>query len=581
MPDALCRMKEHTTGEASMENRTWKKIGMLVWLTLAGGLLAFLRCAPGPKMLPRAEAPLEPSIRVAVVQHEGNVRFSCTSEFWAIGPTGKILFNSGTAGDTWRVRLKYGRPAELVYGVVLYEEHDRERARERIRELKDLGWKSELLTVGDVVHIGERVISDNRQYWVTIGPYATEEQAASNRDLLPAEALRRVIPELSTPPLGALDLIDPSGKVIFSSAEPFSLVQKETTGLFTLEDVTIGHGYVWERQEDRTYRGRLEFRLGNDGKVLCINELPLEQYLKGVLPKEMNPGFPPAALRAQAIAARSYTLARWGIQHRLDPFHLCAEVHCQAYAGVSMEHAVTNEAVESTRGQVLVYQGRICEAYYSAVCGGHTERNQDVWGGTPKGYLQGTFDLPADQIGDPPPSLQNGGEDLQAWIQDRPPAFCNHLSEEAPRALHYTRKYFRWEVTYARRELEDILKDKLGVDIGYLLDIVPLERGISGRCLSVRILGDEDEAVVEGELNIRRALSPTHLYSSCFLVERQMGPDGLPESFTFYGAGWGHGVGMCQAGAAGMALRGYQAEDILNHYYHGTKLRQLYGEILS
>jgi SpoIID/LytB domain protein len=377
--------------------------------------------------------------------------------------------------------------------------------------------------------------------------------------------------------LGALDLIDPSGDIVFSSGEPFSLLNSVPEGLFTLEQVTIGRGYAWERQEDRTYRGRLEFRLGNDGQLLCIDELPLEQYLKGVLPKEMSPGFPAAALRAQAIAARSYTLARWGIQHRLDPFHLCAAVHCQAYAGVGQEDDRTNAAVDETRGQVLVYRNRICETYYSAVCGGHSERNQNVWGGTALDYLQGGSDLPPDQISLWNLSLQSGGEELDRWVQAEPSAFCNHRAIDAPRALHYTRKYFRWETTYGRGELEEIIKSKLGTDIGYLLDIVPGERGVSGRCLSVRILGDEEELIVEGELNIRRALSPNHLHSSCFLITRRMGPDGLPESFTFRGAGWGHGVGMCQAGAAGMALKGYRTEEILKHYYQGTDIRRLYG----
>ena len=549
-------------------------------LTVLGScLLTLMRCAPAPRILPTREMPVEPVIRVAVVQGEEEVRFLCTSEFWAVDPSGDILHDSGRIGEIWRVRLKYGQPAELVYGLVLYEENERDRAEEHLRRLARQELKCKILTVGETVRIDQRVINDNRQYWVFLGPYATREQAESNRDRLPEDALGRIIPELAGPPLGALDLIDPSGEVVFSSAEPFALVKKDPAGLFTLKEVTIGRGYAWERQEDRTYRGGLEFRMGNDGKVLCIDEVKLEQYLKGVLPKEMSPGFPAAALRAQAVAARSYTMARWGIQHRLDPFHLCAEVHCQAYAGVGQEDDRTNAAVDETRGQVLTYQDRVCETYYSAVCGGHSESNQNVWGGTPLDYLQGTFDLPADQISDWNLSLQQGGQDLDRWIQAEPRAFCNHRSADAPRATHYTRKYFRWETTYGRGELEEIIKNKLEIDIGYLLDIVPLERGVSGRCLSVNILGDEDEVVVDGELNIRRALSPSHLHSSCFLVTRRMGPDGLPESFTFRGAGWGHGVGMCQAGAAGMALRGYRTEEILQQYYRGTELRRLYGNI--
>jgi len=563
-----------------MRDFIFRRKGICFSLVILGGcLLALLRCAPAPKILPTREVPVEPTIRVAVVQGEEEVRFRCTSDFWAVSPAGEILFDSGTAEEVWRVRLKFGQPADLVYGLVLYEEHRQEEAGKHVQRLAEQGWKCNILTVGEAIRIGQRVINDNRQYWVFLGPYVTREQAAAYRDRLPDDALGRIIPELAGPPLGALDLIDPAGAVVFSSGESFALVKKDPAGLFTLEEVTIGRGYAWERQENRTYRGGLVFQLGNDGKVLCIDEVDLEQYIKGVLPKEMSPGFPAAALRAQAIAARSYTLARWGIQHRLDPFHLCAEVHCQAYAGVGQEDERTNAAVEETRGQVLMYRDRICETYYSAVCGGHSEGNQNVWGGTALDYLQGAYDLPPDQIPYWNVSLQDGGEELDRWIQAEPPAFCNHRFTEAPRATHYTRKYFRWETTYGRGELEEIIRNKLGIEIGYLLDIIPLERGVSGRCMSVRILGDEDEAVIEGELNIRRALSPNHLHSSCFLVTRRMGEDGLPESFTFRGAGWGHGVGMCQAGAAGMALKGYRTEEILQHYYRGTELRRLYGII--
>jgi SpoIID/LytB domain protein len=556
-----------------------RNVNILGLALLCGCLLALLQCAPAPRFLPKEEPPMEPILRVAVVQGEQEIRFRCTSDFLAAGHTGEVLFDSGTAGEIWRVRLKYGQAADQVYRLVLYEEHDQETAGNHLRRLTEGGWKCTVLTVGDAVRIGQRVINDNRQYWVAAGPYADRDQAAADRDRLPGGALGRIIPQLTGEPLGVLDLIDPSGTVVFSSAEPFSLVKDDPEGQFTLEDVTIGRGYAWERQEDRTFRGGLEFRLGNDGQVLCINELPLEQYLKGVLPKEMSPGFPAASLRAQAIAARSYTLARWGIQHRQDPFHLCSEVHCQAYAGVGKEDDRTNAAVEETRGQVLMFRDRICETYYSAVCGGHTERNQNVWGGTPLEYLQGGSDLPPHLAGDWALSLDQGGVDLDRWIQAEPEAFCNLRFDEAPRATHYTRKYFRWETTFGRGELEEIIRNKLGIDVGYLLDIIPLERGISGRCLAVHILGDEDETVVEGELNIRRALSPNHLHSACFLVTRRMGADGLPESFTIRGAGWGHGVGMCQTGAAGMALKGYRVEDILKHYYRGAELRRLYGAV--
>jgi SpoIID/LytB domain protein len=491
---------------------------------------------------------------------------------------GEILFSSGPTEPEWKVRRKYGQPAEMIYWLVLYEEKESADSQRRIQELQDRGWRPKVIEVGKELRLGGRLLSDNRQFWVSIGPYATRSEADTHGMELPDDAVPRVIADLATSPLGALDLIDPSGRVVFSSAEPFALIPMAgESAIFTVFDVTVGRGFSFERQEDRMYHGLLEFRVGNDGMVLAVNELPLEVYLKGTLPKEMNPGFPEPALRAQAIAARSYTIARWGIQHRLDSFDLCAEVHCQAYAGVGKEHPVTNLAVDQTRGQVLMHGDGICETFYSAVCGGHTENNENVWGGSPRSYLRGIPDIPTDQREHLPSDLGSDEEALRAWIHSVPPAHCNHLSDDAPRSTHYTRKYFRWSFTYSRQELEQILLEKLGADIGYLLDIVPVERGVSGRLISVLIAGDEDEVMVKGELNIRRALSPTHLHSACFVVSRQMGPDGLPGSFVFEGAGWGHGAGMCQSGAAGMAQAGATAEEILTHYYRSTEVRQIYG----
>lgn len=557
---------------------TWR-VTVVLCLAMGEWLLAILSCAPKIQVPPPPEPAGEPLLRVGILQNMDQVTFSCAAGFRVVDDLGKIVFSSGSTGLRWTVRVKFGQPASTVYRLALYEEKRMDSALRRANEVRDLGLKPKIIEVGQELRLGTRLLNDNRKYWVCIGPYTAEEEARSPGKRLPSQALRLVIPEISSPPLGVLDLVNPSGHVVLSSGEPIVLESKNPREeFFTFHQVPVGLGFSWERQEDRSYRGKVEFRVGNDGKVLAIDELSLEDYLKGVLPAEMNPGFPPEALRAQAIAARSVTIAKMGNQHRLDPFDLCADVHCQAYGGAGKEHPATNQAVDETRGQVLLYGGEVCDAVYSAVCGGHTESSTAVWGGSPVPYLTARPDAPPEEaLGFPTPL--DCEEAVRDWVTSTPAAFCNHLSVDAPSALRYTRRHFRWSFTYSRQELEQIIALKTKEEIGNLLDILPVSRGPSGRIIVVRIVGDADELVLEGELKIRRLLSATYLPSACFVVDKRMGPDGLPDVFVLQGAGWGHGVGMCQAGAAGMALHGMGHREILSHYYQGAEVVEIYGTI--
>ncbi len=548
------------------------------WFLMSLLLLAPFSCTPMAHLPPTPEPLDEPTVRVSILQGIEDTFFSASGAFQIIDDQGQYLQTLSPSEGRWSVRVKFGQPADMVYRLVLHEEESMDSALRYIEDLRSRGLGPKIMEVGKVLRQGTRMLNDNRKYLVTIGPFATEQEAHSQTEHLQRGKIRKVVQDISSPALGVLDLIDPQGGVVFSSGEHFTLIPVDAReGRLKIYGVLVGQGFAWERSEDRAYRGRMEFRIGNDGRLLAINELALEDYLKGLLPREMNPGFPPASLRAQAVAARSYTIAKMGIQHRLDPFDLCADVHCQVYGGADREDPVTNRAVDETRGQLLMYGDKVCDCVYSAVCGGHTESSDNVWGGPPVAYLQGAPDAPPGEAATFPKTLSFDEEAISAWVSSAPLAYCNHLAETAPSALRYTRKHFRWSFTFSRQELEEILVQKQGARIGTLLDIAPLARGSSGRLIKVRIVGDAGELAVEKELSIRGALSPTHLPSACFEIEKEIGPDGLPSGFTFRGAGWGHGVGMCQAGAAGMALRGMDYEEILSHYYRGTQVVQMYG----
>jgi SpoIID/LytB domain protein len=322
----------------------------------------------------------------------------------------------------------------------------------------------------------------------------------------------------------------------------------------------------------------VEIRLGNDARLCAVSEIPLDQYLRGVVPAEMPAGYPLEALMAQAVAARSAVLAKLGTKHLNDPYDFCANVHCQVYSGIVSEAENTNLAVAMTGGEVIYYNDNICDAVYSAVCGGHTEHKRNVWNPPDEAYLQGIYDaIPADSSHFTLDLTKE--KDVRAWIDERPDVYCSLNRENLPTLLAYSKKYFRWEVSYSRKELEDIIKKRTDEDIGILYDIIPLTRGVSGRLMEIEVLGSRKNIRIKKELNIRRALSPTYLRSACFVIDIEMGEMGTPLAFHFRGAGWGHGVGMCQIGAAVMALDNFDYRRILGHYYKDIEVKSVYAAV--
>ena len=372
--------------------------------------------------------------------------------------------------------------------------------------------------------------------------------------------------------------------------------------LFELSRVTIGKTFHWERKEDQIFRGNLVLLSRQDGTIAAINEIPLEDYLQGVISSEMNPEAPLEFLRAHAILSRSWLMAalarkkdkgpslslrpspereegevvRWYDREDHDLFDVCADDHCQRYQGIKKTGAArTEEAVRETCGRVLAYGDEICDARYSKACGGLTEDFATAWDDKNVPYLASVADAPA------PHHPIRTEEEAVRWILSVPEAYC-HTADEyllekiLPSFDRETRNFFRWTIEYPQEELEEILREKSGFDFGDLQEITPLLRGPSGRVRRLQITGSKKTIVVGKELEIRRWLSRSHLYSSAFLVEVKKDSRGKPERFTFQGAGWGHGVGLCQIGAAVMASRGFSAEEILKHYFRGVEIKKIY-----
>ena len=402
------------------------------------------------------------------------------------------------------------------------------------------------------------------------------------------------------PRTGGLGLCDAFGREILLAKE--IRLTAAGGGTFTLRDVTIGVRFHWERREEQTFSGDLAFVPADTGTVAAVNEIPLEEYLASVVASEMNSDAPYAFLKAHAIASRSWLMAmldrrgkgtapagrrecgrqregemiRWYDREDHLLFDVCADDHCQRYQGLSgLLSGKAAQAVRETRGIFLIHEGRICDARYHKACGGLTEDYATCWEDVSIPCLSHVSDAAK-----PHPPLRTEQE-AERWILSRPDVFC-HTRDEAllrrilPAFDRETADFFRWQVSYDREELEAILREKSGIDFGSLHRLVPLERGPSGRIRLLRIEGSKRAVSVGKELEIRRWLSPSHLYSSAFIVSATRGASGLPSRFTLFGAGWGHGVGLCQIGAAVMAARGYPAEEILRHYFHGTALVKRY-----
>jgi len=368
---------------------------------------------------------------------------------------------------------------------------------------------------------------------------------------------------------------------------------------FTLKDVVIGIGFHWERKENQQFQGALKLIVDNDA-IVAVNVIGVEDYLTSVISSEMSATASLELLKSHAVISRSWLMAqinrskkvaagveenpafvetdkeiiRWYDREDHSLFDVCADDHCQRYQGITRAFAnqdTVRRAICETRGQVLMSEGEICDARYSKCCGGVIEEFQNCWENIKYPYLikrrdeiNTSFTL----------DLTKEGE-AKNWIQSRPPALCNTqdkkiLGQVLNNYDQETTDFYRWQVKYTQDELSALVAERSGIDFGTITELIPVQRGTSGRLVKLKIIGDKKTITIGKELEIRRMLSKSHLYSSAFIVEKR---DNI---FYLTGAGWGHGVGLCQIGAAVMGEKGYSYDKILRHYYTSATIETLY-----
>ncbi|MCI6212520.1 SpoIID/LytB domain-containing protein [Bacteroides heparinolyticus] len=400
------------------------------------------------------------------------------------------------------------------------------------------------------------------------------------------------------------------GKILWNGRRYGELLfepQNESTDAFELLDVTIGINFHWERKEDQRFLGALKI-IVEDGKLTAINVVKVEDYLTSVISSEMSATASLELLKAHAVISRSWLLAqiqknreiaeaktdysaftqteeeliRWYDREDHTRFDVCADDHCQRYQGITRASTeIVKQAIAATYGRILMYDGKICDARFSKCCGGAFEEFQYCWEDAKHPYLAKQRDYSVNSQKPTPPDLTQEAE-ADRWIRTSPEAFCNTtdkriLSQVLNNYDQETTDFYRWKVVYTQDELSALILKRSGIDYGQIIDLVPVARGTSGRLWKLKIVGTKKTLTIGKELEIRRTLSASHLYSSAFVVDKEeLSPEGIPGRFVLTGAGWGHGVGLCQIGAAVMGEQGYRYDDILLHYYIDAQIEKLY-----
>ncbi len=510
-----------------------------------------------------------PVIAVLVMEDQDSVVFGAEGSlvFQPEGEGGAAI-RVGKGRTQCRAVLEGGRAAAIRSWVALARvpARDLDAVRRARAEWEGRGLKVRAFERGSVFGFYGRVLDNRVLVLVEDRPYERAEEARARRDTLAREtglATIEVFEEVVERPRGvvrvrcegvAADLAFPD--VVF--------VAPVGSDRVLVKGVEFGRGFPWHGREDRSYRGEVVLAPDRNGRLAVINAVDAETLLKGLVPSEIYVDAPMEALKAQAVCARGEMFAKLGTRHTADPYMVCSDVHCQAYRGAARENPRTSRAVDETRGQMLFHGTALADTVYGAVCGGHTEDGGRVWQGSGHDYLRGVVDGPEGVVAYPDGVR---GEDAVRRFIESPPAglYCG--------GSRYGRESFRWEKVVGAEEVRRGVREMTGVDVGEVTELKPLERGVSGRVTRLKVTGQSAAVELSPELVIRKALGG--LKSSLFVVDLQEEPSGR-RSFRFRGAGFGHGVGLCQVGAIGLAEQGKKYDFILKHYYPGTELIRIY-----
>jgi len=513
----------------------------------------------------------EPSIRLKIAKGKNQLDFYTLGEFSIIDDQDQIVMQKISSDRRWRIKLEAYEPAQFAYALKINIKRTLKEAEQTVQGLIQRGYDARLQMVGGLIRLNGEILSNNTHYRILVGQFNTAADAFSyglncfnSNDI-------EVVHEKIREPRGTFEIFDSEYEQSVKINNELTIILSGTENEIILWDSHDDNGDNNAPLTPKYYQWPIRFCAGDCGGILAICNITLEKYLQGVLNVEMGQDYPLEVLKSQAVASRSLALTKIGQCHHEEPYDLCNRNHCQQFHGLSDYAPNIKKAIQETRGEFLFYNRSVYETRYSIHCGGHTESEFIMENGSAP-YLHGIWDGPKQKQ---TKSLTDE-KTVAQWVTSEPHVYCNPNGKLNLHPENFTSSQFRWEVTYSRYELEEIIYKKTGEDIGTLFDILPVKRGNSGRLIEVEILGSRKNIRIKREHNIRHALSERWLNSSCFVIEIDVGSDGIPLNFSFIGAGTGHGVGLCQTGATVMALKGESYKKILGHYYRRGKLRKIY-----
>ena len=503
----------------------------------------------------------EPLVSIRITENQSAITLKTKNRMRILPNGNKAAQFELQRGSTWRFTVKDSTPAKVRLWLTFGEARadDFATTKKLLSEAKALGLTTRRFESGSVMGL-KGTILDTRRIVIAVGPYndlehlaAAQKKLSKDRGKTPA-----IFRELLAPAKGTIIATEKKAGLQIL-AQDVLWMESGSESPIVFDRLVWGQGTPKRGTERRSYDGQIYITVGQDGKLAAVNVLSAERLLEGVVPSELYTSAPLNALRAQAVAARGQLLAKIGTRHLADPYLLCAETHCQVYTGLGRIHKRSSQAVRDTHGHLLFDKEGLVDTTYSSTCGGHSESFHLVWGGQPKSAHPGFRDRYNSD------KSVIGQKDVEAFVRSTPKAFC--------RASGLKAKTFRWQKKVTGTRITKAVKAHK--NIGDVLNFVVKERGRSGRALSIEYEGTRGRVLIKGEYTNRKVLG--HLKSALWIVTNRDGAQNKePRMWYFAGAGFGHGVGMCQHGAMGMARKGYDWAKILKHYYRGSRLEKLW-----
>ncbi len=506
----------------------------------------------------------EPFIRICLAGGKDVLDFCTVGEFKLLHDYGYTTINQFSSHLKWRIRLESYEPAQFIYALLVNTLKIQSEAEHLVQQLINQGLDARIQHCGGLINLDGNVLTDNTEYRILVGEFNSFDDARSFGWHMNHAYKGEIIQEKIRDSRGILEVFDEEYEYTYRFNNSLKLVPCNGNAEIIFYQLQESH-----RRDKmlRLSKWPVSFHVGDGGGIVAVCELALETYLKGVIQDGVGEYGPVETVKSQAVASRSWILSNLGLRHIHAPYDFCGTDHCQLFKSSVESVSNIEKAIQETRGEVLFFDHQLCETPSTYHCGGHTE------GKSATSYLKGIVDS---QNGDMDEVSLDNEDHVTSWIHSQPDVYCNLGRLHNGDWIRQMDSVLRWEVSYPRKKLERIIQKKTGEDVGTLFDIIPVQRGVSGRLVEIELLGSRKNIQIKGDQHIRETLSESILNSSCFIIESDMGNDGIPLSFSFIGAGSGHGIGLCQMGAVAMALQGQTYSDILYHYYKGVQLKKIY-----